>query len=149
MNTHNFKKMLENFFAGRYGTDALNLFLLIMSVVFLNIPYVFILSYVFLTLALYRMLSRNKYKRQQELNWYNKKIGFKLNNLLREFSRSLLKLYLYLKTKYKKHKKIQEDKKYYIFFKCKSCGNNLRVPKDKGKIKTTCPVCKNETIRKT
>ena len=30
----------------------------------------------------------------------------------------------------------------YKYFKCKSCGAKLRVPKHKGKITITCPKCR-------
>ena len=30
----------------------------------------------------------------------------------------------------------------YKYFKCKSCGVKLRVPKHKGKITITCPKCR-------
>ena len=35
-----------------------------------------------------------------------------------------------------------EVKQEYKYFKCKSCGAKLRVPKHKGKITITCPKCR-------
>lgn len=33
------------------------------------------------------------------------------------------------------------DRKAYVFFKCSACKNVLRIPKGKGKVTVTCPVC--------
>ncbi len=46
------------------------------------------------------------------------------------------------KTKY-------EQRKEFKIFRCKSCGRNVRIPKGKGKIQVTCPVCGNKTIHRT
>ncbi len=35
------------------------------------------------------------------------------------------------------------------FYKCPSCSQTVRVPRGKGKIKITCPKCKNTFIRNT
>lgn len=32
---------------------------------------------------------------------------------------------------------------------CPSCGNKLRIPKGKGKIRITCPHCKQQFIQQT
>lgn len=39
------------------------------------------------------------------------------------------------------------DRKTHIYFKCPACKNTLRVPKGRGGITVTCPVCR-EQIRK-
>ena len=41
-----------------------------------------------------------------------------------------------------------KDRKNYKYFKCKNCGQELRIPKGKGKIKVICPNCKYEEIKK-
>lgn len=41
-----------------------------------------------------------------------------------------------------------QQRKTHKIFKCKGCGKNIRVPKGKGKIEITCPVCGTKTIRK-
>ena len=41
-----------------------------------------------------------------------------------------------------------KDRKNYIYFKCKNCKQELRIPKGKGKIKVICPHCKHEEIKK-
>lgn len=34
----------------------------------------------------------------------------------------------------------------YTVTKCTKCGTKMRVPKGKGKIRATCPSCKEQTI---
>ena len=41
------------------------------------------------------------------------------------------------------------DRKTHRYYKCKNCGQKLRVPKGRGKIKITCPKCHNQFIKKT
>lgn len=42
-----------------------------------------------------------------------------------------------------------EMRKEYKIFRCKGCGRNIRVPRKKGKIEVTCPVCGTKTIHRT
>lgn len=44
--------------------------------------------------------------------------------------------------------RIKEYRTSRIFI-CPDCGNFIRVPKNRGKIRITCPVCKTEIIKKT
>lgn len=37
----------------------------------------------------------------------------------------------------------------HLYFRCPGCSNNLRVPRNKGKIEVTCPKCGQKTIKKT
>ncbi|MBM7615800.1 RNase P subunit RPR2 [Alkaliphilus hydrothermalis] len=34
----------------------------------------------------------------------------------------------------------------YTIMGCKECGTRMRVPKNKGKIKITCPNCSDKTV---
>lgn len=42
-----------------------------------------------------------------------------------------------------------QQRKYYLFLKCPKCNKTLRLPKNKGKLQVTCPVCKFEFLKKT
>lgn len=42
-----------------------------------------------------------------------------------------------------------ELRKDYRIFVCKGCGRNIRVPKGKGRVEITCPVCGSKIIRRT
>ena len=75
-----FSAFMRRFMMGRYGTDKLNTAILCAGVVFsllaalIHVPIVklvlFILSYAFLILVIFRSLSRNTYKRYQENRKY-------------------------------------------------------------------------------
>lgn len=119
---------------GRYGVDQLSIALLVISVI-LTIVGIFPKTHVFGSLTLipllicyYRTFSRNIRKRYEE----NQKFLSFWNPIRNAFS-----------------KKVERSKdKTHRFFKCPKCGKTVRVPKRKGKICITCPVCKEEFIRK-
>ncbi len=121
---------------GRYGLDQLSKAMLILTFILLIISLITgldiinALAVIVLALAYIRILSRDTNKRHQEnmkfLQWLNP-ISIKVN-------RNLNRL--------KEHKT-------YRFYKCTECGQQLRVPKGKGKVKITCPKCKNSIIKRT
>ncbi|MBR3231854.1 MAG: hypothetical protein IKF75_04170, partial [Lachnospiraceae bacterium] len=41
-----------------------------------------------------------------------------------------------------------KDRKTYRYFKCPGCGQEVRVPKGKGRIRITCPKC-HQSFEKT
>ena len=47
------------------------------------------------------------------------------------------------KIKYKYQKNKKRDKKKYKYYHCKNCGQELRIPRGKGKVTITCPICKH------
>ena len=136
------KEKIARFFYGRYGMDKFGYFLVICSLV-LSLTYsliggisdvasytLWVLSYVLLAYEIFRMLSRKIYARQKEnavfLGFFGKiKKFFKLN-----FSKL-------------------RDVKTHRYFSCPNCKNALRVPKGRGEITITCPVCKTKFDRKT
>ena len=119
---------IQRFMAGRYGSDKLNMTLLVVALVaclitvFIPNPAVKLtlmaLYYVLMVIAIFRMLSRNTYKRYQE-------------------NRKFLQFFEKLKDR---------DHRYYD---CPRCRQQVRVPKGKGKIAITCPKCKEKFIKKT
>ncbi len=128
---------LNRFMYGRYKGDELNRFLIIVYFVFyilsfIPIPFFLgffqLLSTLIFVLILFRALSKNIYSRQQELYKY-----------------------LNLKNKVKSSINLQKQKQQYrkthLYFKCRNCKANLRVPKGKGKIEVTCPKCKHTMIK--
>lgn len=122
---------------GRYGSDELNLLLLILAVLIslcnAVLSSIFTQSEVFvrwispslsllmlglLGLNLYRCFSRNIYKRQRE------------NRRLRNFLTRL---------KDRSHR----------YYRCPGCRQRVRVPKGRGKINIRCPKCGNRFVKKT
>lgn len=109
---------------GRNGTDQLTLALCILAFVlslFGNLTELATLSAAgsaALALAAYRTMSRNLTKRRSE----NQKFLSIWNPIAARF----------------------KGRKTHTYFKCPSCGQNLRVPKKKGKLSIRCPKCGNE-----
>ena len=127
---------LRNFMAGRYGPDHLNTALIILSIAvsliarLVNFSVLVYLSYLFLLLAVLRMLSRNIPKRRAENDRF-------------------LRYWSPVKQKCKRLFDKSKNLKTHKFFKCPSCKNNLRVPRGKGKLQITCPKCGERFIKKT
>lgn len=120
---------------GRYGMDKLGYMILIVSMVITLISSLFfkngvIVAYALIIWEVYRFFSKNISKRTNENSKYYSII------------RSLKKKYALSKNKLR-------DRKTHRYFSCTTCHNTLRVPKGKGEIKVTCPVCKTITITKT
>jgi len=127
---------LQRFMIGRYGVDQLSKAMLILTFILLIIStftkssVINAIAVVILALTYARILSRDINKRYQEnvkfLQWWSP-ISLKIN-------------------RYLKHLK---ERKTHRFFKCENCGQRLRVPKGKGKIRITCPKCQNTIIKRT
>ncbi|MBQ6431452.1 MAG: hypothetical protein IJJ99_06235 [Oscillospiraceae bacterium] len=132
-----FGESLRRLMYGRYGSDELNIALLIAAVavslinsilsLFLRISFVYtrvvspILYLVMLGLlgfSLFRTFSRNIYARQKENRWFR-----------RQWQR------------------LRDRKNRY--FRCPKCRQTVRVPKGKGKISIHCPKCGERFIKKT
>ncbi len=121
---------------GRYGSDQLSLALLVLFLILtlITLPFPFFIvrlcPLIPLCLCYYRIFSKNKYKRQQEL--------FKF---IRFYTPVQKRINLFFK-----HFK---QRKTHRFFKCPNCKQSLRVPKGKGKICITCPKCHTDFRRHT
>ena len=118
---------IQRFFYGRYGWDALNLFLIGLSLVlyvadiFVRASVLYVLYTLLLILALFRMLSRNFARRRAE----NAKFMVVAGPVIRWV---------------KLRRTIHRDKE-HRYFKCPNCGQQLRVPRGKGKVSITCRNC--------
>lgn len=151
---NNWKYKLYQFMQGRYGLDSFGRFLLIASMVLVllsNFRLFHILYLPGIALLLYtyfRIMSRNRYKRRQENQKYL--------DLRCRFSRNKNSGAM------KAHRKWaganaagntgsggQNDTLQYNFYRCRNCGQTVRVPKGKGTLKITCPNCGNSFIDRT
>ncbi|MDR7869236.1 MAG: hypothetical protein RIN55_00135 [Tissierellaceae bacterium] len=118
----------RKFMTGRYGVDQLSNAMLVISIlvliinIFAKVPLLNSLVTAIIVLSYFRMFSKNINKRYQEnmkfLQWWNP-----------------------IKGKFSKTKNRLEQSKTYKFFKCPNCGQDIRVPKGKGRIKIRCPKC--------
>ena len=136
-----FRDKIAQFMYGRNGYDAFSQFLLLAAVVLMVFTWIFsrvpalsalfqMAEWVVLIWCIWRTLSRNIYKRQQENAKYYEK-----RRLVSRWFRSV--------------KDRWQQRKDYKFFRCPSCHALLRVPKGKGKLQLTCRKCGNRFERKT
>jgi hypothetical protein len=140
--------MLRNFFNGRYGMDNLIITLFLLSAILLNLKYVWVIAVVLSGYAVFRMLSKNIDKRKLELQKFDK-MAYKFRQY---FTPAVMMIAKGLMSTYKmtvNYKTRFQQRKQYVFIKCTNCKNMLRLPRSKGKLSVTCPVCKLEFIKKT
>lgn len=120
---------IQEFMRGRNGVDELNrtlmyavLIVYALSVLF-RAGILYYLAFFGMLYMLYRALSKNLYVRREE----NRKfVTWMETNRIK-----------------------MEQRKDYKIFRCKGCGRNIRVPRGKGKIEVTCPMCGKKTIHRT
>ncbi len=123
------RERLRRFMIGRNGFDQLAFFTSIVAIIlaviniFVNSRWLLLLAISFIIYTYFRSLSKNIPKRYEEnrkyLNWISS-----------------------VKYKLTRQKNKLGQLKDYKFIKCPSCGQKLRVPRRKGKVKLTCPKCK-------
>ena len=121
------RNAIQRLMYGRYGNDQLNLFLmglyllLYLVFIFVRIELLYWVGFALLFITLFRMLSRNIPRRQMENARFMRAAGPLLS-------------WIHLR------RTIRRDKE-HVYFKCPSCGQQLRVPRGKGKITVTCRGC--------
>ena len=120
---------------GRYGTDGLNQFLSILSLVLILLAlltkssFLTLLGMIPLVFCYYRSLSRNISKRTEEnYQFYAVKdrITGKVNGLKDQWA----------------------NRKLYHYYRCPQCRQKLRVPRGRGRIQISCPRCGTQFIKK-
>ena len=129
------REKLRQFMIGRYGTDGLNQFLSIASLVLLLIAIISRVNLVtYLRAALlifcyYRTFSRNISKRTEE-NYKFYTLKDRVDN------------------KFKGWKEQWANRKVYHYYRCPQCRQKLRVPRGRGRIQISCPRCGTQFIKK-
>ena len=124
---------LQKFMVGRNGRDELQIVTLFAAVIFSVISSFMVkmfhvrlfdtLSVLILVYSMFRFLSKDVYKRREENRKFLQEIEF-------------LKLRISVR---KTHK----------IYRCKGCGRKIRVPKGKGRIEITCPLCGRKFRKRT
>ena len=136
---------------GRYGTDSLNKFLLVASVVLLVLNILFhsyllkLLAVIALILVYCRMFSRNFRKRASENQKFLEMTGKFRNNGNHGSYRSGT---AYYSQPFKTTKTEHGNDKSHRILTCPACGGKLRVPRGVGKISIKCPHCTLKFIKK-
>ena len=121
------RRFMAQFMAGRYGGDQLNLFLialyLILYVIFLftRLLVFELLGTVVLVFSLYRSLSRRLERRRAE----NARFLQTVRPIWRKWTGF----------------RARAHDKEHRYFKCPNCGQQMRVPRGKGRITVHCRSC--------
>ena len=127
---------LRRFMMGRYGSDQLNMGLLVLSCLLTlsarlsGVFWIVFLAYAPLLFAVFRMLSKNTEKRRAENQW---------------FLRYWTPVRLWIKRRFD----MLRQRKEYRFYRCPGCRATVRVPKGTGKIEIHCPKCGGRFVKKT
>lgn len=128
------RQWLSRFMAGRYGGDQLNMFMIVAYLVLyfaslitgwarLDVLSVILnsIALILLFITLFRMLSRNLERRRAE--------NTRFLQLVRPIHRKL------------KGCRTRMQDKEHRYFKCPNCGQQMRVPRGKGRITVHCRSC--------
>lgn len=142
-----FALWLNKVMYGRRGADSLSFALLIAycAVVLIaritSLYYLSLAAPLLLIWCLFRMLSRNLPARQRENDVFLR--GWRrVSGWFRRAWSETSGFFRSLSNRFR-------DRKTYRYFRCPKCKKTLRVPKGKGKIAITCPLCGTEFIKKT
>ena len=134
------KTAVKDFFrrvkAGQTVYDELSLFLLVIALLSVFVLMFFSLhrwawaTWIPLLVAYWRIMSQRRAKRQRE------------NQI---FIRYYYPVYAVAKNYYRRITR----KSTHVYFPCRECSTQLRIPKKTGHIKVTCPKCKHSFVKKT
>ena len=128
---NNLRDKFRRFMIGRYGSDELNRFLLLLTIAFIVMNWFvsselwFALEVVCVVFLYYRMFSRDinrRFRENQRYLTYQFKVTERFKGLKYRF---------------------KEGRKYKIF-KCPGCGQKIRIPRGHGKISIRCRKCGHE-----
>lgn len=146
-------KTVTEFMMGRYGYDQLSQMLIILSMVLMVLAalgggrWVYLVAIVVLAIGYGRMLSRNSKKRQQENLKYLAFLG-KFSKKYRQAQRKGTKDQPIRYADFEAYQQ-QEEGTQYNYYRCRKCGQTVRVPQGKGIVKITCPECGNTFVDRT
>lgn len=125
----------KKFMVGRYGIDQLStalntLFFILVILGLITKHSIFLyLSLIPMFYNYFRIFSKNFSKRYNE------------NRIYTNMMSPVYDFFEKIKLKINKNKK--RDKVKYKYYHCKNCGQELRIPRGKGKVVITCPICKH------
>ena len=152
-----FRNRLYQFMQGRNGVDELAKFQNRLSFVLLLIAILF--SIVTLAFASHAMATAATVFRVLYFVFYGLGILCMIWWFFRVFSRSVAKRqkentrFLYRRQKVRRFfaniRQAWKDRKTHRYFKCPKCGQRMRAPRHKGKIRVTCSNCSEIFITKT
>ena len=133
---------IRQFRAGRRGAEGLSLFLVAVGALLsfvgqlLGQRWVLWICWALWLLAFWRMLSKNTGARERENQWF---LGW--------FSPAARKAALHA-AEAPQRRAEKEARRAYRIFKCPGCGQKLRVPRGRGKIRIHCSRCGRDFVKK-
>ena len=121
------RSFLTRIMAGRYGTDQLNLFLLIIYLALIIVEWItrlalfYWIALVFLIISFLRCFSRQLDRRRAE------------NQKFLQIAQPVRRFFRDTRTRMKDRN--------HRYFRCPCCGQQMRVPRGKGRITVHCRTC--------
>jgi len=119
---------IANWLQGRYGADELSVFTMLVALVlviinlFVGSAVLGVIALLLLVVAIFRIVSKNYAQRAKENHFFVTKIG-PLRPWLRD------------------PRGAWAENRNYKHVSCVECGQRLRVPRHKGRLRVTCPAC--------
>ena len=123
-----FRAAVSRFMSGRYGSDQLNLTMVIGALIVTTIGsltgvyFLTLAADALLILAIFRMFSKDRYRRAHENQVYLEKTQ-KVRRAVTEWVN-----------------RVKNSRKYH-YYTCPKCKQRLRVPRGVGNITITCKQC--------
>lgn len=133
-----------------YGIDLLSLFIFFLSSIFSSFRYTSTIGLLLFAYSWFRIISKNTYKRQEELNKFITLINKPLARIGKSIPYNIPPINFYALSFYfkiLKNKFIQW--KSFKIIKCPNCSQKLRLPRKKGLIVVTCSRCSHKFDLKT
>lgn len=124
-------RKLAEWMRGRNGSDELGAFAMVIAFIllvlniFLHTLFINIVAIALMGYAWWRMSSKNLEARESENNTFVELAG-PVTRWLRNPGAAMA------------------ESRTYKHLKCPECGQHVRVPRKKGKIRVTCPSCKHK-----
>lgn len=125
------RERFYRFMQGRYGVDALSIFLLRVGILFVVLNLFMrsalfnLISWAALLYACFRILSKDHAARSSE-------------------NQRFLDATYDFDSWQKQQKRLMQERKYHHIYTCPKCRQKIRIPKGKGKIMVRCPKCRHE-----
>ena len=123
-----FRAAVSRFMSGRYGSDQLNLTMVIGALIvttigsLIGVYFLTLAADTLLLLAIFRMFSKDRYRRAHENQVYLEKTQ-KVRRAATEWVN-----------------RVKNSRKYH-YYTCPKCKQRLRVPRGVGNITITCKQC--------
>lgn len=135
------KNMFKKIMTGRYGFDYYTLILFLLALMFLGTRFLWVIGIAIIGYALFRIFSRNTDKRLKELNGFMR--------IFNAYIRFIYTLFGKIGQFFRFQKRRLGERKTAVFIRCPQCKKTLRLPRNKGMLEVSCPVCSNSFNRKT